>query len=141
MTQNSDIKIIAKMLTDDPDIINEAKAYHIGTGSYETNDVVLSSNGRNIYGHIIYNYDVKISGDWSRGSFGYHGGTPPESPELEIYNVKATILKAYDGYGKTMQNIDDNTINYWKQTAEKYFHKYLIDEVTEKEHENITTGE
>lgn len=136
------VDLVAKMLTDDPDILLEADIYpqrskrsHVGrgTGRYEAEEVPLD---RTTLGSVIYDYEVKISGGW----YNQTHDSPEESPNIEIGKIVNMDVVGYDDNGEEIQPSPEQ-LRIWTKSAVDFFHSKLEDKVAEQEIEKLSEGE
>jgi len=115
---------ISGLITEDGSILHEGfsnKPFHPGAGYYRDDDVSI---GDDFYADVVYEYDVEVVGQATRGDW-YN---PPEYPDVEINNVRVYEIKVWDDNGQEVPNPEQ-----FEQEAIEHFNRYSLQSAREKE--------
>lgn len=149
MLNNEQIKEIAEIIGDDPDVISEMGLYWnprrrgrfahpTGEGVYTSEEVPLAppgadTMGATVLGEVEYHFDVE-----SHGS--YRPATqidPPEYPDVNLAGVRVFINAAFDSEtGEELKPRSPEEAEAWKQAALRHW-PMVADDALEQEQEKF----
>lgn len=137
--QNPDIKRIAKVITEDPDIYTNLDAGDSSAdefagntppprrqlygrpGSFSVQDVEVDHGEEVLACDIDYTFQYHIT-PGADPTWGYNGGDPGYPPELEVWDVAPAVITV-DGRELTGEQITPEMA----QSAISYFHRMIED--------------
>ena len=131
------VSIIANMLTDDPDLLNEAPVthHHSGSGTRTLDEVNLTPElppDRAVLGSVTYRYGVNMSPASSRTA----PGAQPDEHSLGLGDVEVVEMHAYGPDGNEIR-LTPQLFQQFEKAAVDYFLREKADNTIEREYQNV----
>lgn len=124
------VKFVANMLTEDPNLIQEARG---NTGTYQDDEVPL---GNGVYGDVTYTYELDVD---NRRVYPRYPTDMPDKAQIEVGDLVDIQMVAVGPDGNEIQATPEQ-LQAWKKVAADYFYKNLHSRVLEHEYDRASQG-
>lgn len=125
------VKFVANMLTEDPNLIQEARG---NTGTYQDDEIPL---GNGVYGDVTYTYELTV--DSPMGGAPRYPTDMEDKAQIEVGNLVDIQMVVVGPDGNEIQATPEQ-LQTWKKIAANYFYKNLHSRVLEHEYDRAAQG-